>query len=594
MNFDSISPLPPLLQEVAKQTAPENYMEPYDAARVKRATELNAQVFEIDNRKPIKVLNLLESTINDLGCSYPAVLVYQYLLSMYNPTNNRKNFDWCNELCQKLYNIKDDVMAMILLVKQETEKREEILRQERIKIEQQEAQKSRESLRTTGIVLGSIIGIFVLFFAIYIPIDYHRVNKRYPRPSSEKMNTISVIKEQNKSNKSCPSQSYICDIPHMYVFYNQKDNAYYYDFVPEHGMIQFDITKKSSLSISPEVKRLEQKGFNLVYNFYSDTTIWFTYDKYSLEEGRLTGNCIYMLKPSPFKATPFPKCADENITIRCEGYGMTKSIADSIGNSLRVKWNNASDSLYATSLACKKYRMVKNDDKWLLDKSAFKTDLFYQMVSFKSPIKWNKMLIREHYDEYSDWRRQNLLHSEELLLTPDMDAGIWICLTSDALDRKLEDITIGYPVDSIKVTSSAKCTISGNNAIKTEAVGYYEGTEYKYFVYQIVKDNGYSEYKEPIYGTEVRYLSKEDIASYKQFHLPIPQNNREERTVIKGYKNTTSQKKNDDVYVCLIFGMTPEWYENNLGTIDSIVESIKIEDVVKMQQQKGLDISLLL
>lgn len=102
MNFDSISPLPPLLQEVAKQTAPENYMEPYDAARVKRATELNAQVFEVDNRKPIQVLNLLESTINDLGCSYPAELVYQYLLSMYNPTNNRKNFDGVTN-CVKNY-----------------------------------------------------------------------------------------------------------------------------------------------------------------------------------------------------------------------------------------------------------------------------------------------------------------------------------------------------------------------------------------------------------------------------------------------------------------------------------------------------------
>ena len=567
MNFDSISPLPPLLQEVAKQTAPENYMEPYDAARVKRATELNAQVFEVDNRKPIQVLNLLESTINDLGCSYPAELVYQYLLSMYNPRNNRKNFDWCNELCQKLYNIKDDVMAMILLVKQETEKREEILRQEKIRKEQIEEQKRKESWRAMGFLLCLIIGSFVLFFAIYIPIDYHNINAHIRPISLNHMETIALGHGKSQSDvNSAPV--YLIDIPECYGYK-------YYDKEGECGHTQFRVTNQKELQISSKINELEKKGYKIDYKLQSDTTIWFTYDKYSLDEGRLMGNCIYMLKPSPIKSSPFPKYGNENIMICCDGYGMTKCIADYISESLRIKWT-ASDSLYFTPLACKKYRTV-NSNNHVARFSKLEYETVHQGISFRSHINWNKMLLEERYEH--DRRTQNLLHSSELLLTPDMDAGIWICLTSGALDRKLEDITIGYPVDSIKVASSAKCTISGNHAIKTEVVGCYEGTEYKYFVYQIVKDNGYSEYEEPIYGTEVRYLSKEDIAFYKQFHLPIPQNNREERTVIKGYKNTTSQKKNDDVYVCLIFGMTPEWYENNKGTIDSIVESIKIENI---------------
>ena len=353
----------------------------------------------------------------------------------------------------------------------------------------------------------------------------------------------------------------------------------YYDKEGECGHTQFRVTNQKKLQISSKISELEKKGYKVDYKLQSDTTIWFTYDKYSLDEGRLIGNCIYMLKPSPIKSSPFPNYGNENIMICCDGYGMTKCIADSIGNSLRIKWTASDNSLYFTPLAYKKYRTIKNNVGARFVKLAYETYILHQGVSFNSHIKWNRMLINEYYNEYSDLHRQHLLHSEELLLTPDMDAGIWICLTSDALDRKLEDITIGYPVDSIKVTSSAKCTISGNNAIKTEAAGYFEGKEYKYFVYQTIKDNGYSEYKEPIYGTEVHYLSNDEIALCKQYHLPIPKNNREERTVIKGFKNTTSQKKNDDIYVCLIFGMTPEWYENNKETIDSIVESIKIEDV---------------
>lgn len=575
MNFDSISPLPPLLQEVAKQTAPENYMEPYDAARVKRATELNAQVFEVDNRKPISVLNLLESTINDLGCSYSAELVYQYLLSMYNPTNNRKNFDWCNELCQKLYNIKDNVMEMILLVKRENEIRKEVLRQEKIKIEQQEAQKSRETLRAIGFMLGIIIATVVLFFAIYIPIDYHRINKNIHPITSNEKKTISL---GHSGTLSVPI--YQIDIPTHY-YYNYKD---YYEKQGECGPVKFAITNQTKLQTSSKISELERKGYKIDYKLLSDTTIWFTYDKYNIDDGRLIGNCIFMLKPSPFKLTPFPKCADENIMICCDGFGMTKSLADSIGNSLRIKWT-ASDSLYFTPLACKKYRTVNSNDQGArFSKLEYETDIIHQGISFRSHINWNKMLLEERYEYYS--RKQNLLHSSELLLTPDMDAGILV-YSSSQIERKLEDIVIEYPVNSIMVTSSVKCKIDNSDAIKTEATGHFMNKEYKYIVYQVIKDNGYSEYKEPIYGTETYYSAEpSEFAGYQYINgVQIPKFNektvKKERTVIKSYKNATSQKKNDDVYVCLIFGMTPEWYANNIGIIESIVNSLKIDEVHK-------------
>lgn len=162
MNFDSISPLPTLLQEVAKQTNPNNFMEPYDAVRVKRASELNAQVYEVDNREPLQVLNLLNLTISDLGCTYSADFVYQYLLSVYNPTNNSNDFDWCNNLCQKLYVVRGSVMNMIHLVLQETAERENRLRKEQIKKEQKQAQLERaqqkEDLKILILISLSLIG----------------------------------------------------------------------------------------------------------------------------------------------------------------------------------------------------------------------------------------------------------------------------------------------------------------------------------------------------------------------------------------------------------------------------------------------------
>ena len=170
MNFDSISPLPPLLQEVAKQTNPNNFMEPYDAVRVKRASELNAQVYEVYNREPLQVLNLLNLTISDLGCTYSADFVYQYLLSVYNPTNNSNDFDWCNNLCQKLYEVRGSVMNMIHLVLQETAERENRLRKEQIKKEQKQAQLNRaqqkENLKTLILISLSLIGC--LIFTILI------------------------------------------------------------------------------------------------------------------------------------------------------------------------------------------------------------------------------------------------------------------------------------------------------------------------------------------------------------------------------------------------------------------------------------------
>ena len=50
------------------------------------------------------------------------------------------------------------------------------------------------------------------------------------------------------------------------------------------------------------------------------------------------------------------------------------------------------------------------------------------------------------------------------------------------------------------------------------------------------------------------------------------------RNVLKGYKPGIKKIKNDDIYLCLQFGMTPEWYENNKDSIDAVINSIQIKE----------------
>lgn len=121
--FEPIKPLHPLQQEIIKQTNPDNFMDPYDADKVRQADELSRRAGAINMRRPWDVLDLIEASVTDLGCEYPAELVYTYLLSFYKPTNHPNDFDWCNNLCQRLYNVKDDIPAMMLTVREERQKR---------------------------------------------------------------------------------------------------------------------------------------------------------------------------------------------------------------------------------------------------------------------------------------------------------------------------------------------------------------------------------------------------------------------------------------------------------------------------------------
>ena len=105
-----------LLREILKQTSPDNYVEPYDAERVKCATILYQKAKDTNANHPLDVLELVERTTKDLECQYPAELIYSYLLAIFKPTANSLNFVWCNDFCQQLYNAKDSVEDMIFIV----------------------------------------------------------------------------------------------------------------------------------------------------------------------------------------------------------------------------------------------------------------------------------------------------------------------------------------------------------------------------------------------------------------------------------------------------------------------------------------------
>ena len=173
-----------LLQEIIKQTAPENFMDPYNAERVKNATVLHHKAKATDSDQPLAVLDLMDNTIKELDCNYSSELVYKYLLEIFNPTNNQEEFDWRNTICQKLYNAKSDIAEMTLIVRREIEKKEtqekielEQLRQEKLRQQHLEDEKRKKEAIWILKVIGVVIAIIAVFLIVYIPIDYHRINK---------------------------------------------------------------------------------------------------------------------------------------------------------------------------------------------------------------------------------------------------------------------------------------------------------------------------------------------------------------------------------------------------------------------------------
>lgn len=123
--FESVN-LHPILQDIILKTAPDNFMEPYDAQKVDMAHCINLKAYQTDIKNPLEVLTLIEEAIHDLGCYFSSESVYKYLLSIYKPTNNTKNFNEYNDLCKKLYLAKDSIADLIILVEEETNKEQEL------------------------------------------------------------------------------------------------------------------------------------------------------------------------------------------------------------------------------------------------------------------------------------------------------------------------------------------------------------------------------------------------------------------------------------------------------------------------------------
>lgn len=121
--FEPIKPLHPILQEIEKQTDPHRFMEPYDAEKVKKANELHKKVYEVDIHRGIAVMDLLIRTMDILDCTYDPQLIYDYLLKLYDPTKHNSEFDFFNNLCQKISQVKDNIREMNQLIKEENEKR---------------------------------------------------------------------------------------------------------------------------------------------------------------------------------------------------------------------------------------------------------------------------------------------------------------------------------------------------------------------------------------------------------------------------------------------------------------------------------------
>ena len=574
-----------LLQEIIKQTAPENFMDPYNAERVKNATVLHHKAKATDSDQPLAVLDLMENTIKELDCNYSSELVYKYLLEIFNPTNNRGKFDWRNTICQKLYNAKNDIAEMTLIVRREIEKKEtqekielEQLRQEKLRQQQlKEEERKKETIRILK-VIGIVIAIIAVFLIVYIPIDYHRINKEKPNIWSLKDFRTEKVNKKN-DGRSNYEICYLINIPncidnHKYGverFINKNtstkschvDCSFYDSW---NNYIDVAITTMPIKDfVSEKVSRYIDAGFKIDYKISTDTLVWLTYDKYSLSEGRLVGNCIYMLKPSPLQQSPFP-LDENNILVCCDGYGATKNITDSIAASIRIKYDTLSNNEYSVNHTLKKYRSVREKDSAIYDHSIYYYDETKAEILLAIPNHFNQVYVNKaHNCTTSDDT------CKSLFMTDNMDAGISI------ISHPKESITYFlYPTDSIIEKSSIKCKVTGCDALKIVASGFYAGKEYKYILYQLIKDNGYSTYQEPIYGKETYYISNEERRYINGVLVNANQPYKQTRTIIKGYKPERRKIKNEDLYISLLFGMTPEWYNDNKDVIDTVINSIKI------------------
>jgi hypothetical protein len=574
---DNISDAEPaqLLQEIIKQTSPENFMDPYNAERVKNATVLHHNAKDIDADQPLAVLDLMENTIKELDCNYSSELVYKYLLEIFNPTNNRGEFEWCNAICQQLYNAKRDIAEMTLIVRREIKKKEtqektELaqLRQEKIRQQHLEDEKCKKEAIRILKVIGVVIASIAVFLIVYIPIDYHRFNKAKPNVwtmNDARIESVCAYKDgiPNAFVKYLINiPEYINECRHESKKYDTYGSSYrheidcsYCDYNGNNIDIDFDVQTILPF-VEKKADKLKQNGFSIKYKIKSDTLVWFAYDQYSLSDGRLVGNCICTLTPSPILHSPFPNHGNENILISCNGFGLTKEVYDSIVKSLKVKLDTLQNNIYKSSHSIQKYRKVKKDDRGAI----FTQEKF---TSFKTTTDILITIPSCFKQIYSS-------NVQSLFIMNNMDAGISI------ISQPKESITnIVYPIDSIIETSSVKYKVAGCDAIKIEASGYYDNKEYKYISYQLVKDNGYSAYQEPIYG-EVSYYDDE----FQYINgVYTKQSRKRTRTILKGYKPEHKKIKNEDLYLSILLGATPEWYEENKAVIDIIIESIQIKDV---------------
>lgn len=569
---------PPLLREILKQTSPDNFMEPYDAERVKCATILYQKAKDTNANQPLDVLELVERTTKDLECQYPAELTYSYLLTIFKPSANSSDFDWCNDLCQQLYNTKDSVEEMIFIVKREIEKKETQKKIELARLHQKKTiqqQLKEEEIRILAIrilkVIGIMIAIIAMSMVIYFHIDYHRINKNKSNIWTLKnAKTECFGKEKEEETKS--NVQYYINLPWCFQldrYWRKKTNLtrYNYDY---YNNIDINIV---NLSMTPlidnqknKIKQYKEDGFTVKYKINSDTLVWITYEKYSLKEGHLLGNCVFILKPSPIIDSPFPSYGNRNILLCCDGFGVTKEIADSIASSIRIKFDTLPNNTFHASHTLKKYRSVRKKDWAIYNRSTYYFDETKSEITLTIPNDFYQ--VKEHNRITSDDT------CSSLFMTNNMDAGISI------ISHQKESITYFlYPTDSIIEVSSIKCKVAGCDAIKIEALGFCAGKEYKYIAYQLIKDYGYSIYQEPIYDEETYYLSDEEYyEAYNRYKNTIlePKSKKQTRTIFKGYKPGGKKIKNDDLYLCLLFGMTPQWYNDNKDVIDTLINSIKI------------------
>lgn len=248
---------------------------------------------------------------------------------------------------------------------------------------------------------------------------------------------------------------YIVDVPaNMYIYASENKMLKMFRDESATGLaiICTPMSVKEFQNKARQEINRDEKSFSVKINVFSDSLIW-----YSFSKGKVTGNCIYSLKKSPYLNSVL---TDEKIFIWYHGLGVTMDKAQTIINSVRVNITDGVDDLTPSNQ--ENLKTYSNNH-----------------FSVSYPHEWSYII-----ENPSDM-------TEVLIRSEQIDAGLSIVRieTDETLEALVQMAVESNDNLHMQTTIPEKTTISDCMAYKYETCGIFGTDSVKHIAYSLKKDN---------------------------------------------------------------------------------------------------------